>query len=254
MVFRVFGTALVAGLLAGLVSFGLQQARISPLIQQAEVYESAGEPAAEAPAKHDHAAHDHGPAAAQGAAPAGHDHGGGWEPEGAARHGLTLLADILAGVGFALLLTGAMSVAETRGLGVDLKRGLLWGAAGFAVFSAAPAMGLPPELPGMQAADLELRQIWWAATAAATALGLGFAVFARPVIAKALGIVLIVLPHVFGAPVHEGGAGLVPPELAAQFVTASLVTSALFWLVAGGAAGWLYERLGRQGTADVAAV
>ena len=35
MVFRVFGTALVAGLLAGLVSFGLQQARISPLIQQA---------------------------------------------------------------------------------------------------------------------------------------------------------------------------------------------------------------------------
>ena len=147
-----------------------------------------------------------------------------------------------------------MCLAETRGHSVDLKRGLLWGAAGFAVFSAAPAMGLPPELPGMQAADLEMRQLWWFATAAATAAGLGFAVFARPVVAKVLGIVLIVLPHVFGAPAHEGAGGLVPPELAAQFVTASLVTSALFWLVAGGAAGWLYERLGRKGAADVATV
>jgi cobalt transporter subunit CbtA len=254
MVYRVFAAALVAGVLAGLAAFGLQQARISPLIQQAEVYEAAGEPAGQQNTPHDHATHDHGAGTQQQAAPAGHDHGGAWEPEGAARHGLTLLADILAGVGFALLLTGAMSVAETRGHGVDLKRGLLWGAAGFAIFSAAPAMGLPPELPGMQAADLEHRQLWWIATAAATAAGLGFAFFARPIVARALGVVLIVLPHVFGAPAHEGGAGLVPPELAAQFVTASLVTSALFWLVAGGAAGWLYERLGRQGPADVAAV
>jgi cobalt transporter subunit CbtA len=250
MVYRVFAAALVAGVFAGLAAFGLQQVRISPLIQQAEVYEAAGEPAG-----HDHATHDHATTGdAQAAAPAGHDHGGAWEPEGAARHGLTLLADILAGVGFALLLTGAMCLAELRGHGVDLKRGLLWGAAGFAVFSAAPAMGLPPELPGMQAADLELRQLWWIGTAAATAAGLGVAVFARSTLAKALGVVLIVLPHVFGAPSHTGAGGLVPPELAAQFVTASLVTSALFWLVAGGAAGWLYERLGRQGTPDIAAV
>lgn len=34
--------------------------------------------------------------------------------------------------------------------------------AGFAAFTVAPALGLPPELPGMMAADLGPRQARWA--------------------------------------------------------------------------------------------
>jgi adenosylcobinamide kinase/adenosylcobinamide-phosphate guanylyltransferase len=49
---------------------------------------------------------------------------------------------------------------------------MFWGLAGFAVFTLAPGLGLPPELPAMPAADLLARQVWWIGTAAATAIGL----------------------------------------------------------------------------------
>ena len=52
------------------------------------------------------------------------------------------------------------------------RDGLLWGLAGFVVFTAAPGLGLPPELPGMPVAPLTARQTLWIATAAATAGGL----------------------------------------------------------------------------------
>ena len=37
------------------------------------------------------------------------------------------------------------------------RQGLFWGFAGFAVFTLAPGLGLPPELPAMPAADLGAR-------------------------------------------------------------------------------------------------
>ena len=51
--------------------------------------------------------------------------------------------------------------------------------AGFAVFMLAPSLGLPPELPGMPAAELGPRQVWWLLTAAATAAGLALLAFRR---------------------------------------------------------------------------
>ncbi len=60
---------------------------------------------------------------------------------------------------------------------------------------------------------------------------------------KALGVAAIVVPHLIGAP-HSGAAeaGALPAALAAEFVAASLVTSAVFWIVRGGLSGWLYGR------------
>ena len=55
----------------------------------------------------------------------------------------TLLADVLAGVGFAFLLTGAVALA---GRPIDWRRGVAWGLGGYAAFFAAPSLGLPPEL------------------------------------------------------------------------------------------------------------
>ena len=225
MVRRIFLTALIAGTVAGLFAAVVQRIQIIPLIERAEVYEAA---------ETHHAAH------------AGLPGPQSWEPEaGLERTVYTVLADILTGIGFALLLTGAIALASLSGVVVDIRRGLLWGVAGFAVFTLAPSLGLPPSLPGMAGAELVQRQTWWVGTAIATAAGLGFIVFRSMPVFRVIGMALLILPHAIGAPeISENGGG-VPPELAARFVVASGLAAALFWLVLGGMSGWLYRRLDR---------
>lgn len=224
---RILVTALVAGCIAGLFAFAVQHAKLTPLILAAEVYE-------EGAAEHQHddmGGHEHPPPPA-------------WEPSnGLERTAYTALADIVIGVGCALLLVGSFVL---RGAPVDAPRGMAWGAVGFAVFSLAPAMGLPPELPGSHSADLFARQEWWLGTAAATAGGSALLAFSRSVLLKAAGAVVLALPHLIGAPhPHEIG-GPVPPELAAEFTAASLATMALFWLVLGALSGGIYAWLGQR--------
>jgi cobalt transporter subunit CbtA len=233
---RIFLTAVIAGLCAGLALFAAQQVKVYPLIERAEVFE------AQAATAHVHEhGHEHGAAAAEAA---------GWEPApGLERTAYSLIADLVAGVGFALLLAGAVALAGARGHAVDAQRGLCWGAAGFVVFAFAPSLGLAPELPGMAAAELAQRQEWWLGTALATACGLGLIVFWRGWPYRVVGAALLVLPHLIGAPQHSGEGGSVPPELAAEFVVASLATAALFWVVLGTLSGWLYRRLAVAGEA-----
>jgi cobalt transporter subunit CbtA len=220
---RIFLTALIAGAIAGLFDAGLQQLRLIPLIERAEVFESA------AAAQHEHA----GMAMEEA-----------WEPTpGLERNGLTVVADILAGIGFALVLTGAITLAGVKGYAIDMRRGMLWGAAGFAVFVLAPALGLPPEPPGMEAAPLIERQAWWIATAVATALALGLFVFMPRPRWRIIAVALLLVPHLIGAPQPPEHGASVPPDIAAQFVVSSLATAALFWVVLGGVTGWLYRRL-----------
>lgn len=220
---RVFLTALIAGAVAGLFAAGVQRIKIIPLIERAEVYE-AGE------------AHD-------GAAGAGLTEA--WQPRaGLERAAYTTLADVLAGIGFAFLLTGAIALAGLRGYVINARRGLLWGAAGFAVFALAPALGLPPLPPGMEAAELVERQVWWIATATTTALGLGLIVFPRGLVYRVIGVGLLILPYIIGAPEPPEIGGEVPPGIVAEFVVASLAAAGLFWLLLGGLTGWLYHRIG----------
>jgi len=232
---RTLLAGLLAGILVGFVVTGLQAVRVAPLILAAEVYESAAEQAAST-------AHDH------AAAVPGHDHAAAaqWEPEeGLERTGFTLLANVVVGCGFALLLAAAFAWREAAGgTGIGASRGLLWGLAGFAVFSLAPSLGLPPTPPGSLTADLASRQGWWLLTVAATGAGLGLAVFARSWLWRISGLALLALPHLLGAPRPPPGASAVPAELATQFALASLATSAVFWILLGTAGGWLYRRLG----------
>src|SRR5438552_1008020 len=74
------------------------------------------------------------------------------------------------------------------------------------------------------------------------AAGLGAVIFTRQVPLRVLGAVLLVLPHLIGAPAAPHGAMGVPAELAAEFATASLATAAAFWLLLGSVSGWLYRR------------
>jgi cobalt transporter subunit CbtA len=219
---RLFVIALFAGLAGAVVASGVQMARLWPLILQAETYEAAAAAAPHAPDAHVHGV---APAATAEVSEA-------WSPaDGAERIGYTLVFNLIAALAFALLLNGAMSLRYGDFV-PSLAHGVAWGLAGFAVFSLAPAFGLPPELPGMHAAELGARQVWWLSTAAATAGGLGLAAFGRGSLLRVLGLALIALPHLIGAP-HGGQLGNVPGEIAAEFAAASLVGALLLWLVLG---------------------
>lgn len=225
---RIILTAVFAGLIAGILAWGAHMAKTTPLIVAAEVYETT---AHAQPHAHVHAQ----PEAAE------------WAPaDGIERNLFTLLADVVTAIGFAFMLTGAIALS---GRTVDARTGMVWGLCGFAAFFAAPALGLAPELPGMQAAGLGARQAWWLATAAATAAGIAVIAFAPRPMLKALGVGLVALPHVVGAPHPDIAPGIapgaLPAELAAEFAAATLVITGLTWLVLGGLTGYFYRRFER---------
>ena len=226
MLTRILVTALVAGFVAGVVVSAAQAIHIVPLIHHAESFESAGgDDAAGVTHVHEDGSAHH------------HDHEGGVE-----RVAFTVLANVLLGVGFAFLLVAAIALS---GRAVDWRRGLLWGLAGFAVFGIAPAIGLPPVPPGVDAGPVESRQAWWILTAGATATGLALIVFGRHWALKALGIAALALPHLVGAPFTDVYGGATPDEVIDGFIVASLVPTGVFWLILGLVSGWLFPRVGR---------
>lgn len=226
MIKRIARTAGFAGLLAALLLTLLQSFWVAPLILQAETYESAA-PVAEA--------HEHAPGVA-----ADHHHDSeAWSPEDGWQRVLsTTGGNLVVAVGFALILAALYTLRAPK----TVVSGALWGLGGFAVFCLAPTLGLPPELPGTAAADLAQRQAWWVGTAAATAAGLGLIAFAHNWLFKALGVVLLVVPHVIGAPQPEVHEMLAPEALEAEFKVASLLTNAAFWLALGLISAWLFRR------------
>ncbi|MBT1262194.1 CbtA family protein [Pseudomonas sp. VS40] len=226
MIKRIAQTAGFTGLLAALLLTLLQSFWVAPLILQAETYEHA--PAAT------EVAHAH----TEGAAAHTHD-AEAWEPEDGWQRVLsTTGGNLVVAVGFALMLAGLYTLrAPTR-----TAQGLLWGLAGYATFVLAPTLGLPPELPGTAAADLAQRQIWWIGTAASTAAGIALIVFGRNWLLKALGVAILVVPHVIGAPQPEVHSMLAPEALEAQFKIASQLTNVAFWLALGLISAWLFRR------------
>ncbi|WP_139976141.1 CbtA family protein [Ochrobactrum sp. CGA5] len=228
MLIRYLLATLAAGLLAGLLVTPAMYLKTVPLIIQAETYEGAG------------AGHSHGEAEA-----APHDHGAiaaDAEEEGAelpfGRLGNTILANLVAGAGFALLLGG---VALLLGRRITVQNGIYWGIVGFFAVAFLPALGLSPELPAMPAADLAQRQLWWIATVVLSGLGLYLIVLRQEIWAKILGLVLIVAPHLYGAPHPEDISSPVPSLLASQYAVASLATNLFMWAVIGLTLGWFIQ-------------
>lgn len=228
---RIVLPAIIAGILAGGFLTAIQHIEVIPLVLEAETYEAAG--AADAGAGHGHD-HDH-DQAASGSEP--------WAPDnGMERTAYTLLANVLAAAGFGLLLSAAFVLYTATGRTIDWRRGLLWGLAGFGAFSLAPSLGLPPELPGSEAAALGARQGWWAMTAILTLVGFGVIAFAPRNYQRVLGVVPIVIPHLIGAPQPEHHGGLAPEALMERYVYASLATNLVFWLALGALSGYLHRR------------
>ena len=224
-------SALFAGLIAGLFAAGLQLAFTVPLIAEAELYESG------TLTHFGVAAEGHGQQASDG-----HGHAaeaGGGEPS---RHVLTVLMTVLTTCGFGLILVAGLALAERYDLArADLKTGLMFGLAGFAATQLMPSLGLSPELPGSAAGALADRQLWWLGTVVATLGGLALIAFGNPVV-KVVGVALIAVPHLIGAPHPAVPEGVVPPELAALFAARVLAVGALGWAVLGALAGHFWSR------------
>ncbi|WP_119273939.1 CbtA family protein [Taklimakanibacter deserti] len=240
MIGRVILAALLAGIAAGLFYGAVQHVRLTPLILEAEKYENAG----------DGHTHDHAAAAtttteqapAPAAEPAAEEEA--WAPQdGAERTFYTFLASIVAGAGFAAVLAG---ISLLSGVRITPRNGVLWGLAGFLAVHLAPAAGLAPELPGMPAADLAARQIWWIGTIIATGVAIWLFTQRSETWAKVLAVILVALPHIIGAPqppTHESG---VPAGLSAEFAANTLAAAALLWLAVGGFLGLAMDRFVKE--------
>ena len=239
--------SVISGFIVGVIVTVLQQFGTVPLILKAEVFEKAAESHQISESHQASDSHQTSPTA--GHNHADHEHAAeAWEPkDGLERTAYTAAANVLTGIGFALLLAGFFAVQSgTTGASVSWHQGLMWGLAGFAVFTVAPGLGLPPELPGVPAAPLLSRQIWWVIAALATAAGLGLIFFRRSVPASIAGLALIMLPHLIGAPELEHVDTNVPSSLSHQFVVAVTLTSLVFWFALGGLTSTIFAYFDRD--------
>lgn len=213
---NLLSSALFAGLIAGAVAALLQFVFVIPILLEGELYEG-GERL--------HFVIDGSPQSDRGAPGLGAEWG---------RHAMTVAFNLVTYTGYGLVLGAVMSIArEMRGLALTAKSGLIWGLAGFVAVQLAPAVGLPPELPGTPAADVGPRQIWWLATILMTAAGLALIAFAQKGLVQIAGGLLILLPQLYGAPHLDTYFGVAPPELSAEFATIALGMAAIGWAVLG---------------------
>ncbi|MFD2741406.1 CbtA family protein [Sulfitobacter aestuarii] len=225
MISRFVTSALFAGAAAGLIAGLLQLVFVQPVLLHAELYES-GELV-------------HFGVEAVSAHPALP----GFDP---IRDGLSLIFTMLTYTGYALILVAAMSLGEERGAAANGRWGILWGVAGFVAFHLAPGFTLAPEVPGVAAADVGARQVWWFATVAAAALALWLLAFGQGWLAWAGAVLLLLAPHLIGAPEPAQFSGPVPTELGALFAARAFGVGLAAWVLLGSFAGYFWQREGAR--------
>lgn len=219
MVRSLLVNGLIAGALTGLVVALLHILLLQPLIVEAERYETG-------------ALNLHGPAQEAAASPGG-------QAAVAVAHApdfpltrtlLTVAFLAITWAGFGLIV-GALDRLVAHVSGQRRRQWFAIGAAGFAAFVIAPTAGLPPELPGMPAADLDARQIWWGVTAAATLGAAMMLLISRSPWVWLASLVLMALPHVVGAPhLAEVQMPVIPPELAATYASRAIAVGFVGWV------------------------
>lgn len=219
---HMLSSALFAGIAAGLLCAVLQYFLVEPKILLAERYESR------------ELVHFQGVAAEISSSALGGMAMPAQEPVDPWRRYQTVVFAIVTYSGYGLVMMGGIQIAETFGIKLEPRQGLLLGLAGFLAFQLMPALGLAPELPGTPSADLDARQFWWAGTAICTLVGLGFTAYGTALWQLALGVGLLAGPHIWGAPGLPTFGGVVPPELAASFAARSLAVGLFTWLTLGG--------------------
>lgn len=241
MIFRnIVFAAILVGFFSGLIYGVFQQTQLSPLIYAAENFEVNNS------AVESHG-HDHN----------GHEHNSGtqtaWSPEdGTERIAWTMLANVLTGISFALVMLSLMAVHNLKSSKpkVDAVQGIGWGAVALlAVFVAPALIGLQPEVPGTIAAALEHRQAWWLFAVIATVLGAAVLYYA-PLKLKAIGLMIILLPQIAATsmPAQLSFENTDPVAVAAlnelshQFYSMAAVGMAIFFIIIGAGSGFAVKK------------
>ncbi len=169
-----------------------------------------------------------------------------WAPEdGIERETWSFVTNFLLCFAYALILLSAMATQTS----VTVVKGLFWGGAAYLSVFVAPALGLPPEIPGMEAAYLEGRQGWWLLTVVLTVIALWLIAF-HSAMNKIIGVLLLLIPHFIGAPQPEidGFINTDPQAIEAltqlwhKFIIQTSLANALLWLLIGGSSGYLVEK------------
>lgn len=222
---RIVTSALFAGVAAGFIASLLQLYFVQPVLLHAELYES-GE-----------LVHF----GANAVAASAHQEFGGID---LLRDGLSIGFTIVIYCGYALILVAAMALAERKDAVITARTGIIWGIAGFLAVHFAPGFTLAPEVPGVAAADVYARQAWWFGTVAAAAIALWLIAFGRSWAAWGVAVVLLLLPHVIGAPEPDQFTGPVPTELGALFASRALGIGLAAWVLVGLFAGHFWKREG----------
>ena len=253
---RLIWSSLAVALAVGTVQTGVQRWQAAPLILAAEVFEDQKSEKTEVPAPvaapatpmQAVAAHTHGQE---------HDHAHGmvkeWEPEnGAERIGWTWVANALHAFSMALFVFAVMGVWRyQRGTALAaLPLAGLVAAAGWLSFHLWPTLGLPAEVPGMDAAPLHARQVWWALAVGSAGVACALMGFAKAKWRWPAAAVLLALPFAVGAPHLQGDAlaGFSPEahaalaQLVQQFAWATTWVALSFWLSMGLACGLAFQR------------
>lgn len=164
---------------------------------------------------------------------------GGIDP---VRDGLSIFFTMTIYTGYALMLVAAMALANERGHEVTPRQGIIWGIAGFVVVHFAPGFTLAPELPGVARTDVYDRQIWWFATAAATAVALWLIAFGTSRVGWGIAVVLLLAPHVIGAPFPDEFAGPAPTEIGSMFAARAFGVGMVAWVLTGLFAAYFWQR------------
>ena len=214
-------TSLFAGAAAGLIAGILQLIFVQPVLLHAELYEG-GELV-------------HFGAEAISAHPdlPGFD---------AVRDGLSVVFTMLTYTGYTLMLVALLSIAEEQGAQIDGRTGILWGIAGFVTFHFATGLSLSPEVPGVAAADVGVRQIWWWGAVIAAGIAMWLIAFGRNWTMWGVAVILLAAPHVIGAPEPDAFAGSVPTELGALFAARAFGVGFASWVLVGSFAGYFWKR------------
>ena len=232
MMFRqIILTALWTGFLAGTLFTGIQSISTLPIIHDAEAYEGG--------TLIDYTHHRK-----FTFSPVSHeDQADAWFPSnGAERLFFTFVANCVLATGFAFLLSAVYLYINN----LTLRKGFVAGIIGYLTFFVLPSLGLTPEVPGTLAASLASRQLWWIVTVGASALGFAVLFFTHDIRYRVLAILLILAPHIVGAPHPEYDGGTAPISLFYSFVQASYISNGVFWLIIGMVSAALFRKFSTQ--------
>ena len=153
--------------------------------------------------------------------------------DGVERTFFSFLANIVTGIGFALLL---VAVSELFGGIANWRQGVFWGLAGFVVFTLAPASGFRPSSCNARGGSRRAPAVV-ARDGSRHGHGARALFYSRSLVAVLAAIALLVAPHVIGAPQPVSYESPIPEGLHHSFVVAVVMTALLFWVLLGGLAG-----------------